>query len=204
MFSANDGQPAIHPGDVTAIILAAGLSQRHGPADKLLRNMDGKPLAMHIADTLTKIPFTERISVVASKNHELAALFSERHYTVVVNPDPAHGQGHSLSLGVRKALEKRQPKALLICLADMPFVSTEVIGSLIKALNTEATAVVCSTRGRITPPALFGNIHFDDLARLEGDTGAKTLLHSIPELLQLEVAPHYLRDFDTSKDFISP
>jgi len=189
---------------VTAIILAAGLSQRHGPADKLLRNMDGKPLAMHIADTLTAIPFKERISAVASKNYELAALFSERDYSVVVNPDPERGQGHSLSLGVRRALEKRPLKALLICLADMPFISIEVIGRLIKALSMEATAAVCSTQDQISPPALFCNIHFEDLARLEGDTGAKTLLHSIPNLLQMEVAPHYLQDFDTSKDFISP
>jgi len=194
----------ISPSDVTAIVLAAGLSRRHLDSDKLLRNLHDKPLAMHIADSLKAIPFQDRIAIVAKDNSELAGLFSERRFTVTPNSEPSRGQGHSLALGVKCALMGKPPKALLICLADMPYIPPDVIERLIQGLNSGATAAICSTDDQVSPPALFSTSHFDDLAHLEGERGAKTLLQDIPDLLKVKVAPHHLRDFDTEQDFLSP
>lgn len=202
MLSAGNTNPTITAADVTAIVLASGRSVRHPGTNKLLRELSGKPLAMHVADTLAAISFKERVAVVAETGPELAACFADRSFSVVRNPDPARGQGHSIALGVNHALQKTRPKALLICLADMPFVPVEVIGKLIDGLNSGATAAICACNGRTSPPALFACHHFDHLENLDGDRGAKAMLDAIPDLLMIEVDPGILRDFDTVQDFL--
>lgn len=194
----------IAPSEITAIVLASGVSQRFGEADKLLHTVCDTPLAMHIMDTLTAIPFMERVVVVATDNMALTEMISRHHFQIAHNPQPLRGQGHSLSLGVKRALERQQPEALLICLADMPCVPVEVIDGLIQALNTGASAAVCSAEGRISPPALFHKQHFPSLVELDGEMGARKLLNTIPDVVRVEADPKDLRDFDVPEDFLRP
>lgn len=190
----------IAPSEITVVVLAAGLSRRHREGDKLLRPLAGKPLAAHIADTLGTLEFSGRMAVVAHGSSELADLFRKRNFTLAFNPDPARGLGYSLALGMRQAIECGAPEAVLICLADMPAVSPEILGRLMRSLDT-TSAVVCSVGDQISPPALIHRRHFPALARLDGDTGARAYLRTIPDLARIAVAPEDLQDFDTPADF---
>jgi molybdenum cofactor cytidylyltransferase len=105
-----------------ALVLASGLSRRFGPADKLLAPLRGKPLAAYIATTLGAMPLRARVAVCATGNAGVRTLFEAHNFEVVENADPSLGQAASLVLGL-SALARSQPKAMLVCLGDMPFVT---------------------------------------------------------------------------------
>jgi molybdenum cofactor cytidylyltransferase len=187
--------------DIVLIVLAAGLSRRHEEGDKLLRPLSHKPLAEYCADTLAAIPFMKRFVVVPSEKGSLARLFQKHDFRLVCNDSPERGLGYSLSLGVQEVLKTEQPEAIMICLADMPYITAEVISRLVDGLNSGASASVCSSDGHITPPAVFRKAHFCSMTRLDGDEGAKKLLGQIRDACEVEIAPQLLADFDTSHDF---
>lgn len=186
------------PEPVAAVVLAAGLSTRFG-GDKLLYPYAGKPLAAHIADTLAGMPLTWRIAIVPPAPSRREALFRERGFELVGNPDPQQGMGASLALGARHARELGAA-TLLVCLADMPNITAAHLTALLAAAD-DSDAVATGFDGSRGPPAVFARRLFPNLAALSGDHGAKHLLASA----RLIAAPPGLsRDFDTRTDFNQP
>jgi molybdenum cofactor cytidylyltransferase len=186
------------PEPIAAVVLAAGLSTRFG-GDKLLYPYAGKPLAAHIADTLAGMPLDWRIAIVPVAPSPRRELFAERGFELVSNPDPREGMGSSLALGAQRATQLGAA-ALLVCLADMPNITTAHLTQLIAASrNSDAVAtVVDDSRG---PPAVFSARLFPSLAAISGDHGAK---HLLANALLIAAPPELARDFDTPTDFNQP
>lgn len=180
--------------DPAAVLLAAGLSRRYGAAGKLVAGYRGKPLALHIADTLDTVALLQRIAVCRSGDEDLAALLRGRGFSVVLNPDTARGMASSLSLGI----EAVTGDAAIVCLADMPNVTAEHIRALIDAGRHAGVAASLSEGGSPTPPAYFDRGHFADLMALDGDRGARGLLGDAPLVV---ASARELADFDTPADF---
>jgi len=182
---------------IAAIVLAAGLSRRYGDGNKLTAPLNGKPLALHIADTLAGTAFFARIAI-CQPGVSLAVAFKARGFTTVENPDSTRGQASSLVLGVQAA-EAAGAEAVLICLADMPFVTESHIVALLAAAET-ADSVASTMQGQPVPipPAVFSRQHFPALLALQGDKGARELLASAQ---MIEAAAGELADFDTREDF---
>ncbi|WP_162419753.1 nucleotidyltransferase family protein [Microvirga brassicacearum] len=185
----------------SVVVLAAGLSRRYGASNKLLASFGGKPLAMHIAQTLADLPFSRRIAVCAEDDLRLADLFIERGFEIARNANPERGQASSLSIGVRTAA-RTGPEAIVICLADMPFVPASVVKSLVRMIGKADAAGIVATAGVHAcvagPPAIFARAHFQSLMSLEGDMGARALLRAARIL---PVPDECLADFDTRQDF---
>ena len=187
--------------DVAVVVLAAGLSQRHPGENKLHRLLRGKPLAAHVADTLAALPFLQHIAVVAEPDAKIAELFASRDFTIITNPEPARGQGHSLALGVARALQDNNSAAIMVCLADMPFVSAQLIEKLAAAMSANADAAICVVGDHITPPAIFRRRHAEPLLTLDGDVGARKIVATLADVAKVEASPSLLADFDTEEDF---
>jgi len=186
------------PDRIAAVVLAAGLATRFG-ADKLLHPYAGKPLAAHIADTLAALPLAHRVTIVPPAPSARRALFGDRGFELVTNPDAVQGMGSSLALGAQRAVELGAD-ALLVCLADMPNVTAEHLTKLIVASATSDVVATGFENSR-GPPVIFARRLFSELAALNGDHGAKHLLAGatlIPAPLCLA------RDFDTPEDFEQP
>jgi molybdenum cofactor cytidylyltransferase len=182
----------IAAGQVVAILLAGGLSSRFGPHDKLAAPLGGMPLGLHAARTLATLPFAATIAVARSGGPDFGAC----GFMPVVNGDPASGQSGSIRLGLARALVAK-PRAVLIALADMPFVTRTHIEALLARLDDDR-AIVASIGGRRPgPPALFGAAHFAALAELSGDAGARSLLAGA---LLVEAPARELVDIDTPGD----
>lgn len=186
----------IAPGRVAALLLAAGLSRRFGPEDKLLAPYRGQPLASHARDSLASIGFSARLAVVRAHAPPLTALFDPRRFTILANPDPDAGMASSIRLGVAAACAE-DVDALLICLADMPRIDGALLMALCTAYDPAAGLLVTTDGDRRTPPALIGRRHFDTLSRLQGDAGARSLLADAPGFA---VAPAQLLDIDRPTD----
>ena len=158
--------------DTALLLLAAGRSSRFvGQNSKLDAMLDGRPLGLHVVETLAPIPFRARLAIVKRSGID----YTEHGYVAVENEDPVGDMASSLRLGVRQAAAAR-PLALMIVLADMPRVSADHIQRLL-AVASGSDAIVASTDGQTPrPPAIFGRAIFPKLEALTGDAGARGVI----------------------------
>ncbi len=184
----------IEVGQVSLVVLASGLSARFGAGNKLLAPLEGRPLADHIATTTERIGYRDH--VVVTHEPEVARLFAARGFRVVDNPAPERGQGSSLGAALEALPEA---EAILICLADMPFVTAGLLqGLCVRFDPARGTDVVASAAGeRRSPPALFAAARLRAL-ELSGDFGARDLLRDAAAVVGRS---RELADLDTADDF---
>ena len=181
--------------NIAVALLAAGRSIRFG-SDKLHAQFEGEALGMKAARTLVGLPFASHIAVCKSDS-ELAGLYANLGFNVVTNQQPEIGQALSLQLAVKAAMMS-QATALLVALADMPFVSAAHLSALVSGY--EGT-IAASTNGSTSmPPAIFPRESWPDLLTTSGDAGARALLMHA----KLVAAPFgELRDIDTPADLLA-
>ena len=172
----------------SAVVLAAGASQRFGVDDKLHADFDGKPILHHVLDGLAALGLDE-ILVVAR-----APLEGVNH---IVNPQPDKGMGHSLAMGIAAL---KPCDATFVVLADMPLVVPALYREMATALPGH-DIVVPIHNGQNGHPVLFASTCFDDLRRLSGDHGARDLLRSAHyRVHRIEAGAFILTDIDTPDD----
>jgi molybdenum cofactor cytidylyltransferase len=177
---------------VAIIVLAAGNARRFG-SDKLMADLDGAPLGVRAARALLGIPAAAHFAV-CQPEAVIASLYAEAGYAVVENPHAELGLSGSLHLAVAAAA-KTQAQALLIALADMPFIMASHIDALIQACDGE---IIASSDGNQSmPPAIFPRTTWAFLLETKGDAGARQILAPARSL----AAPaRSLRDIDTPDD----
>ena len=178
-------------GEVVIAVMAAGQGTRFG-SDKLMADLDGRPMALHVAEMLGELPFGWRIAV-CSKGAAIVKHFSKLGFATIENSAPEKGQSHSLHLAV-KAAQATDAKALFVVLADMPFVTKGHIEKLLAAGH----GIIASTDGdHPMPPALFPRDVWPMLLATSGDAGARDLLR---DATLVHAPPHELRDIDVIAD----
>jgi len=95
--------------------------------------------------------------------------------------------------------------APIVCLGDMPQVSSALIDKLIAAFDPERAAliVVPSIDGRRGNPVVWSRRFFHDLMQIQGDIGARHLIGSYAEaVVEVPVAGEgALTDVDTPESF---
>lgn len=185
--------PLIAPDRIAAVVLAAGASSRFG-ADKLLHPLNGKPLATHAADILVGLPFAYRFAVIPAGNEARAEIFANRGFDLIQNADPGQGLSSSLALGAGMAAALGA-EALLLMLADMPFITRAHLSLLIGAAGKGPVAT--EHDGVRSPPAIFPSAMYADLMALSGDRGARPLLDGAFAIL---ADAAMVRDIDTMAD----
>lgn len=176
------------------LVLAAGASRRFGGQNKLVASFRGRKLAEFAAGAIRDLPLDHRIVVVGSP--ETAVLFDG--FEVLQGGGPASGQGESLRIGAEYA-RRLGADRLLICLADMPFISPEILQKVLMACRADRASAV--TDGvRRTPPACFPGADLPMLVSAGGDQGARALLEVLPREALVRVAPDRLEDVDHLED----
>lgn len=93
--------------------------------------------------------------------------------------DADQGMAYSLRYGLAQALKgAAKTDAVLVVLADQPFITSELLGSLAEefARDRSLDYVACSCNGTPHPPALLSAAMFPAVESLIGDAGARKLL----------------------------
>ncbi|WP_410513991.1 NTP transferase domain-containing protein [Paenibacillus sp. BR2-3] len=114
------------------------------------------------------------------------------------------GLSFSLRCGLNAVLPT-QPDAVVVALADQPFITAGLVNHLIETFEKSPGLdyVASTNEGSAMPPALFSKALFPALQGLDGDRGAAGILRS-PEykgvILKTDSA-HYFLDADTREDF---
>lgn len=183
---------------VAALILAAGLSSRFGDGHKLLADLEGKPVLRHVIEHAQASSASPILLVTGHRAEEVRAAAGPG-VTAVHNPSYAEGLASSLRVGLNAL-----PPGLdgvLVCLGDMPDVSSATIEALIAAFNPVEGRAICLpvTGGKRGNPTLWGLQFLPELLRLEGDSGARSLFGPHAEwICEVPVDdPGILHDYDT-------
>jgi len=180
---------------ISGLLLAAGTASRFGRL-KQVEELGGAPLVARAAAAIAESGVDELVVVLGFRAGEVLRQLGRKDFRVVVNPLFESGLSTSLRMGIQ-ALDSRS-EAALVCLADQPFVTADLLESMIRRfVHSRARVVAASSGDVVSPPMLLSRSLFERVLRLEGDKGAKSLAVSEPTLQRVEVEPAVLIDIDT-------
>lgn len=186
---------------IAAIVLAAGTSSRMG-RPKLLLRLGGKSLLRRTIETLDASPVGDIVVVVSGEIPALADELANTRARLVENHDYRAGMSTSIRSGL--AAVRDHTRAVLITPADLPFLTTSAVSRLVDEFQRGSKPVAIVEAGGIKgAPAIFDRSVFHLLEDLTGDVGAREIVRSHPELVQVvqfEEA-YLLYDVDTWQEF---
>jgi len=174
---------------VAAVVLAAGRSTRMGAINKLIAEIGGKPLVRIAAEQALASRASPIIVVTGHQRERVEAALEGLPVRTVHNPDYAEGLGTSLKAGI--AAVPAEADGAIVCLGDMPQVTSALIDKLLAAFDPErgALVVVPSIGGRRGNPVVWSRRFFHDLMQIQGDIGARHLIGAYTEaVIEVPVA----------------
>lgn len=161
---------------IVGVLLAAGQSRRMGRRNKLLADLNGRPMVRHAAETLLKTAL-DGLTVVTG--HQADAVRGALDGLPVAFADsPAHAQGLAETIKRGIAAVPDGVDGVLIALGDMPWLSAKTVNRLIAAFDPAAGRSICVPvhDGKRGNPVLFSRRFFSEIQGLSGDSGARSLL----------------------------
>jgi len=160
----------------TGILLAGGQGRRFrasGGGDKLLHRLpDGRPVALAALEYL-QAACVEVVAVLRPGQEEAASVLWDAGARIVISEDCAQGMGHTLAAGVKASAKAN---GWLLALADMPFIRSETVQLVTRALSEGASIAAPIFDGRRGHPVGFSASWREQLSVLKGDGGARELL----------------------------
>ncbi len=172
-----------HRNNIAAIVLAAGLSSRMGPDNKLLSDYGGQPLIAHVVEQIRNAHLERIVVVTGHEANDVRNALTSHNVEFVENPDFAEGLSSSLRAGLRRVTN--EVDGAIVCLGDMPLITAEEINKLIEAFAPEDDHAICvpTHDGKQGNPVLWSNQFFDEMLSLKGDIGAKSMIAHHEELV---------------------
>jgi len=187
---------------VTAVVLAAGTSDRMGATKQLLpwgeRTVLGQTL-----DNLQRSRIHDIRVVVGHRADEIEAVARNRSVSTVFNADYEAGE----MLGSLQVAVGQLPKnisAVLVVLADQPMVSSEIIDSLLERYSHGNTDLIAPVyKERRGNPVLIGRRFFRELLDLDPGLAPRHVLQRHPDELALVEtnSAAVLQDLDRPEDY---
>jgi molybdenum cofactor cytidylyltransferase len=174
-------QPRAQPAEseerkVAAIVLAAGRSTRMGGPNKLLAELSAKKLVRIVTEQALASKAAEVIVVTGHQAELVEQALSGLDVRFVRNPDFAGGLASSVKAGIAAVSEHAD--GAVVCLGDMPLVSSGLLDRLIDTFEPDRgnLIVVPVADGRRGNPVLWSRRFFKELMTLDGDIGARHLI----------------------------
>jgi len=185
---------------IAAIILAAGRSTRMGLRNKLLAKLPGgETMIQRTAANVIASAASPVLVITGHQEKEIRAALAGQPLRFIHAPDYADGLAASLHTGI--AALSTDIQAALICLGDMPLVPPATINRLLAAFDpAEGRDIIIPTYdGQRGNPVLWSRRFFPELLKLQGDAGARQILHlHMEHVVEIPVEDDtILRDFDT-------
>ena len=183
---------------IQGLLLAAGKSKRFG-SQKLLAHLPNKQV-IAIASAISLRNATDgMLAVVDPKDKALIDRLREAKTSIVPCSQSKFGLGHSIACGVA---ETNDALGWVIALADMPFIKSSTIESVVSILKKGALIAVPVCDGRRGHPVGFSQRLYSELLQLKGDVGARTLLNRHQsEVVEIECHDRGIFiDVDTPED----
>ncbi|MCW2997248.1 MAG: molybdenum hydroxylase accessory protein YgfJ family [Solirubrobacterales bacterium] len=184
---------------VVGLILAAGEGRRFG-GPKQLAQLGGRPLIAHAVSAAVAVPGLERVlAVVGARADVVGAAARAAGAQVVCCPAWRAGNVASLRAGLQAAAAV-EADAVVVTLADQPFVTTETIAHFAALAPGVRMAARATYGGLPGHPVLLRRVLFGEVGRQQTPQGLRRLLDAVG--IQRVAADGWCRpdDVDTVAD----
>lgn len=190
---------------ISLILLASGFSRRYG-SNKLMAEIDGQKMYLHILKKLKNITANEKLVesaqvIVVSQYEEILKRAEELGFAAVTNSEAEEG----IAASVRKGIEKAgNSNWYFFFTADQPYLhGSSIISFINTVLNQEKS--LATVHAQMTPgnPTAFQCKWKEQLLSLSGDVGGRKVLKQNPEeVFWYEIGKEEIRDIDYCTDDI--
>ncbi len=187
---------------LTVIVLAAGMSRRMGPVNKLLLPFRGRTILETTLGQITASGAEEIIVVLGHESERILPLLENFPVQPIFNPDFAVGMTTSIQAGVRAA--SADSDGFMISLSDMPLIEAATYHRLTRAFFEKKKTderIIVQPVFENTPgnPVIFSAAYKNEILALTFNEGCKPILQSNLEHVQRFPIPNksILMDADT-------
>ncbi len=154
---------------ISGILLAAGLSTRMGSPKQLLP-FGESTIIETVVDSMLNSKLDEVIVVIGHQAEKVQQKLGMRSIKTVFNPNYREGMLTSAQAGVRSLTETTDAFALM--LVDQPFITAELIDSVIDAYSQTAKRIALpSYNYRRGHPVIFHRQYANEILALEPESG---------------------------------
>lgn len=188
------------PDPVAAVVLAAGTSTRMG-RNKMLMELGGQPLARRAVRAALEAGAAPVIAVLGHEADRVRAVLADLPCRTVLNAEYAQGVRLSLQAGVRAL--PADAGAVVVVLADMPFVTAAMIRTVMDRYRAGTAPLVVSEYGDVNaPPTLYDRSLFEELLTMTGEgCGKQVVKRHKAEATAVPWPEAALSDIDVPDDY---
>jgi len=166
-------------GRLPAVVLAAGESRRFTDSNKLLINIEGRPLLLLPVEACCHAYHVDAVFVVLGHDvervhHALNRYVDDPPVTVLINEHWNEGLSTSLQTAI-EALPEDTPGVLIVP-GDMPFMTSELIDRVAETMLRTDRICFPTLDDRKGHPTAIPRRYFQQLLEVEGDTGAREIV----------------------------
>lgn len=175
---------------IDAVILAAGRSQRFG-GGKLMADIGGKPLIYRSLLPIFRSRVRGQVIVLNLAERGILTYLDKEFdnafdYQIRINPDSETGLMGSLKLGLSALPD--DCAGMLICLADMPFLTVDIIHGLMAEFHHRPGVIMPLCEGIKQHPRLIPRRLFPEFFKLaDNDSGQTAIKRSGERITTLEI-----------------
>ena len=190
---------------ISAIIMASGKSERMG-TNKLLLEYRGMTFIENTLEKVLNENFYELVIVISDKkvrkkcqDYIKKSEKDEKKIYIIDNKKSEKGQSESIKIGL-KTLGKCDGYMFFSC--DQPFLTSDTIKKILQNFKTKGITTP-EYNGKRSLPVIFGENFKDELLKLEGDTGGKTVISNHQDkikIVEIENSDEG-KDIDTKEDY---
>ncbi|MCR8827317.1 nucleotidyltransferase family protein [Pseudosulfitobacter koreensis] len=189
--------------NIPAIVLAAGQSARMRGTDKLLQQVDGKPLIRRQCEIARQVCARVLVALPPAPHDRYTAI-TGLDVTPIPVPDATEGMGASLRRAF--AALPTDANAALLLLGDLPDLTADDLRTVLQAVDLQSRNLVwrgTTSDGRAGHPIIFAKSLFAEFANLSGDAGGQSIVKKAGDRVALVAlsGDHARNDLDTPEDW---
>ena len=191
---------------LTAIVLAAGSSERMESQNKLFLDFRGKPLVAHIVETVVAAGLYEVVVVLGHEGERVQSVLATYPVTFAHNSRHIEGMSTSIHAGVDASSE--EVAGFMICLSDLPLIEPGELQLLVAAFaaaneQDRKCIVVPYHDGQRGNPVIFSAHYKPEILAEHGLMGCHGLVKQHRDcVVEVEMeTDHILVDIDTPEAY---
>lgn len=195
-------QPSERSGPIAGILLAAGTSSRMGK-NKMLFELNGESVLRGAVKRALAAGLSPLVVVLGHESDKAYKEIEDLPCQWALNPLYEQGINTSLKSGVMAVKHEPQVAGAMVLLADMPFVTPEMIAAMIdRYRKSDAPLVISDYEGVNAPPMLYDRSLFNELLMMTGEGCGRQVVKRHKEEAEVLAWPAAaLADIDVPEDY---